>query len=128
MKREVKKACPKTKNTMNNRSRLFRKNGSSGGGGLRSGAANPFLLVLSFGVFLSGILYVYALNRAAVQGYETRTLEKEIAALKKENTRLKLSEAEALSLSAIEAAVKAREMMPAEGVRVVADRGVLAAR
>ncbi len=112
---------------MNNRSRLFRKKVNIEGTASFAGSAHPLLLVFSFGLFLAGIIYVYALNRGAVQGYETRTLEKEIAELKKENARLKLSEAEALSLSAIEAAVKTREMLPVERVRVVTDRGALAA-
>jgi cell division protein FtsL len=81
-----------------------------------------------FVFFLSGIVYLYALNRGAVQGYETKTLEREIAELKKENGKLKLSEAEVLSLSRIESAVKDRGMSQAEPVRMVEGRGPLALR
>lgn len=93
-----------------------------------SGSVHPAALFALFVFFLSGIVYLHALNRGAVQGYETRTLEQEIAELKKEHGRLKLSEAEMLSLSRIESAAKDRGMSQAETVRMVEGRGSLALR
>lgn len=93
-----------------------------------SGSVHPAVLFALFAFFLSGITYLHALNRGAVQGYETRSLEKEIAELKKENGKLKLSEAEALSLSRIEESAKSRGMSQTESVRVVEDRGSIALR
>ena len=93
-----------------------------------AGSVHPAVLFALFAFFLSGIGYLYALNRGAVQGYETRTLEREIAELKKENGKLKLSEAEALSLSKIEAAAASREMSQAESVRTIEGRGAVALR
>ncbi len=58
------------------------------------------LLALSL---LSAGLYVYSVNRSAVQGYAIRTLEQELRQLKKVNTELRIHEAEAQSLSRIEA-------------------------
>lgn len=81
-----------------------------------------------FAMFLSGIIYLYSLNRGATQGYEMRALEKEISALKEENKKLKLSEAEALSLSRIEESVMVRGMDHAESARVIEGRGSLAFR
>ncbi len=93
-----------------------------------SGAVSPAVLFALFVFFLSGVTYLHALNRGAVQGYETRSLEKEIAELKKENGRLKISEAEALSLSRIEESVKGRGMSQVESVRMIEGRGSLAFR
>lgn len=93
-----------------------------------SGAAHPAVIFALFVFFLSGIAYLHALNRGAVQGYETRTLEKEIAELKKENGRLRLSEAGALSLSRIEESVKERGMNEIGSVKVIEGRGSLALR
>jgi cell division protein FtsL len=93
-----------------------------------SGSVHPAALFALFAFFLSGIFYLHALNRGAVQGYETRTLEKEITELKKENGKLKISEAKALSLSRIEESAKSRGMNQAESVRMVEGRSSLAFR
>lgn len=58
------------------------------------------LLALSL---LSAGLYVYSVNRNAVQGYAIRTLEKNLKELKKTNAELRVREAEAKSLSRVEA-------------------------
>lgn len=93
-----------------------------------SGAVHPAALFALFLFFLSGIAYLYALNSGAVQGYETRTLEKEIVELRKENAKLKLSEAEALSLSRIESAAGSRGMSQVESAKMIEGRGSLAFR
>lgn len=58
------------------------------------------LLALSL---LSAGLYVYSVNRNAVQGYAIRNLEKELKELKKANAELRVREAEVKSLSRVEA-------------------------
>ena len=93
-----------------------------------SGAIHPAVLFGLFAFFLSGVTYLHALNRSAVQGYATRSLEKEVSVLKEENGRLKLHEAEALSLSRIEESVKGRGMNPIESLKMVEGRGSFAIR
>jgi len=93
-----------------------------------SGAVHPTALFALFIFFLSGIAYLYALNRGAVQGYETRTLEKEIVELRKENAKLKISEAEALSLTRIEERALERGMDQVESVRMIEGRSSFALR
>lgn len=93
-----------------------------------AGSVHPAVLFSLFSLFVTGAGYLYALNRGAVQGYETRTLEREISELKKENGKLKLSEAEVLSLAAIEAAAREREMSPIVTARTLEEKGTLAAR
>lgn len=108
--------------------RIFRRQRDRSHGIFFAGSVHPAVLFALFALFLSGVGYLYALNRGAVQGYETRSLEREISELKKENRRLKLSEAEALSLAKIEAEAIEREMSQAGTVRTIEKRGSLAAR
>lgn len=93
-----------------------------------SGAVHPSALVALFVFFLSGLGYVYALNRGAVQGYRVRELEKEITELKKENKRLEISLAERQSLTRIEASAREHEMEPVTDIRVLEGRGQFALR
>lgn len=107
--------------------RIFRRRRDRAQGISFAGSVHPAVLFALFALFLAGAGYLYALNRGAVQGYETRSLEREIAELKKENGKLKLSEAEALSLSRIEAEALSREMSQAGTIRTIEERGSLAA-
>lgn len=93
-----------------------------------SGAVHPVALLALFGLFLSGIGYVYALNRAATQGYVVRDLEEEISELRKERKRLEIDAAERRSLARIESAAAERGMEQAENVRVLEGRHSLALR
>jgi hypothetical protein len=95
---------------------------------LFAGSVHPVALVGLFVFFLSSIAYVYALNLGAVQGYEARKVESDIASLKDENRKLKISEAQALSLSRIEEAVKGREMDRTVEIRTIGGRGAVALR
>lgn len=106
--------------------RLFRKRRMGAETVSFSGAVHPAVLAAVFLFFISGVAYLYAMNRGAVQGYETRTLEREISELKKENAKLKLSEAEVLSLSRIEESSRNREMVPVESIRTIENRGSIA--
>lgn len=63
---------------------------------------------------LSAGLYVYSVNRSAVQGYAIRTLEKELKELKKANAELRVREAEAKSLTRVEAGSADLRMEKAE--------------
>ncbi|MFA9262268.1 MAG: hypothetical protein ACEQSB_02825 [Undibacterium sp.] len=60
------------------------------------------VVLIALSLFSAG-LYVYSVNRSAVQGYAIRTLEKELKELKKTNAELRLREAEAKSLTRVEA-------------------------
>lgn len=67
-----------------------------------AGAAHVAVIaLLALSLFSAG-LYVYAVNRSAVQGYAIRTLEKDLKELKKANAELRVREAEAKSLSRVE--------------------------
>ena len=94
-----------------------------------SGAVHPAVLVALFGLFFSAASYLYAINRSAVQGYETKRLEREIASHEKENTRLHIVEAELRSLARIETSVKEREMIPVEhDIQLLGAHGSIALR
>jgi hypothetical protein len=93
-----------------------------------AGSVHPVALAGLFVFFLSSIAYVYALNLGAVQGYEARNVESDIAALKEENRKLKIAEAQALSLSRIEEAAKGREMDRTSEIRTIGGRGAVALR
>lgn len=100
------------------------------GSGTRAfaGSIHPVALVGLFVFFLSSVAYVYALNLGAVQGYQSRKVESDIASLKEENRRLRITEAQALSLSRIEESAKGREMDRATEVRTIGGRGAVAVR
>lgn len=83
------------------------------------GAAHVAVVVLLALSLLSAGLYVYAVNRSAVQGYAIRTLEKDLKELKKANAELRVLEAEAKSLSRVEAGSVDLRMEKAEAVTVV---------
>jgi len=93
-----------------------------------AGAVHPAALVALFIFFLSSIAYVYALNTGATQGYEARKVESDISQLKEENRKLKLSEAQALSLSRIEESTKGKEMDRPTDLKTVGGRGAVALR
>ncbi|MEI7749404.1 MAG: hypothetical protein WCJ25_00165 [Candidatus Moraniibacteriota bacterium] len=93
-----------------------------------SGAVHPAALVALFVFFLSSIAYVYALNRGATQGYEVRKVESDISQLKEENRKLKISEAQAMSLSRIEDSAKGRSMDSVSDLKTVGGRGAVALR
>lgn len=84
-----------------------------------AGAVHPVVLVGLFALFLSGVGYVYALNRTAVGGYAVRDLETEIVELRKEQKRLEIEAAERRSLARIETEVKEREMRAVDAPRVL---------
>jgi cbb3-type cytochrome oxidase subunit 3 len=67
-----------------------------------SGTSHFALLVVMALFFVTGGVYIFAVNERAVYGYDIRALEKELATLKKQNAELRLREAEGRSLSRVE--------------------------
>lgn len=58
------------------------------------GSAQGLVLGALFTLFLSAGLYLFSVNRNAVQGYHLRNLEKEIGTLEEKNAELRISEAD----------------------------------
>lgn len=84
-----------------------------------AGAAHVAVVVLLSLSLVSAGLYVYAVNRSAVQGYAIRKLEKEVKELKKANAELRVREAEATSLTRVEAGSADLRMEKAENIPVL---------
>ncbi|MFZ1654245.1 MAG: hypothetical protein WBO92_04635 [Candidatus Moraniibacteriota bacterium] len=86
---------------------------------VHAGAAHVAIVVLLSFSLVSAGLYVYAVNRSAVQGYAIRTLEKDLKELKKANAELRVREAEAISLTRVEAGSLDLRMEKAETTTVI---------
>lgn len=69
------------------------------------GFINMKVVLIVLFAFMGGA-YLYFVNGSAVKGYQIKSIEKEINALKKENEKLKIDEAELNSLQHIEEASK----------------------
>ena len=82
-----------------------------------SGQSGFFRTDMSFLIllFFVGILgtHVYSVNSNAVQGYQVRQLEKEIASMQEENARLRIREADVKSFQRID---EARESLSLDQV------------
>lgn len=89
---------------------------------MHAGAAHVAIVVLLSFSLISAGLYVYTVNRSAVQGYAIRTLEKDLKELKKANTELRVREAEAMSLSRVEAGSFDLRMEKAETTTLITTR------
>lgn len=87
-----------------------------------AGAAHVAVVFLLGVALFSAGLYVYAVNRSAVQGYAIRTLEKELKELKKANAELRVQEAEAKSLTRVEQGSADLRMEKAETSVVITAR------
>ncbi len=84
-----------------------------------AGAAHVAVIaLLALSLFSAG-LYVYAVNRSAVQGYAIRTLEKDLKELKKANAELRVREAEAKSLSRVEEGSSELRMEKADALSII---------
>lgn len=55
-------------------------------------------------VFVAVIAHVWSINRTAIQGYAVRVVEREMSETQAENQKLRITEAELLSLGRIEEA------------------------
>lgn len=67
-----------------------------------NGTSHSALLSVMALFFVTGGVYIFAVNERAVYGYDIRVLEKELVVLKKENAELRLREAEGRSLNRVE--------------------------
>lgn len=67
-----------------------------------TGSIHITILSILMIAFVTGGIYLYSVNKSAVQGYHMRTLEKEIRKLRQDNENLKISEADLRSLYRIE--------------------------
>ncbi len=65
---------------------------------------------LFVGIVLTGVLYLFSMNEAAIQGDVMYTMEKDIAALARENEQLVVQEAQLTSLENVERTVQERGM------------------
>lgn len=72
------------------------------GGAWLGEISHPSLVVVALLFFVVGGVYIYLVNERAVYGYDMRTIEKELVALKKQNAELRLQEAEGRSLVRVE--------------------------
>ncbi len=97
-----------------------------------SGQSGFFRADMSFLVllFFVGILgtHIYSVNSNAVQGYQVRQLEKEIAGMQEENARLKIREADAKSFQRIDEARESLSLDQALNPRYFEERDVVASR
>lgn len=86
-------------------------------------AGSIHLVLLSFLmlVFVGGGIYLYSVNKNAVQGYHMRTLEKEIASLKQENENLRINEADTRSLYHMETVTEDLHMKKIEDPSFIED-------
>lgn len=87
-----------------------------------AGAAHVAVIILLALSLVSAGLYVYSVNRGAVQGYAIRTLENELKELKKQNAELRVVEAEAKSLVRVETGSQELRMERAEIDKVITTR------
>lgn len=74
------------------------------------GSVHMFILSVLMVVFVTGGGYIYSVNRNAVQGYQLRTLEKEMNILRDENAKLRIAEMDLRSLGRIETAEETLRM------------------
>lgn len=104
-------------------------NQKRGGGRVAlDGSAQTFFVLLLFALFLSGGLYLFSVNRTAVQGYHLRGLEREIATLRDDNASLRIQEADLRSLYRIQAAQADLEMTKIETLKYLKQRDSVAIR
>ena len=87
--------------------------------GVHADMAHVAVVALLSLSLVSAGLYVYAVNRSAVQGYAIRTLEKDLKELKKANAELRVREAEAKSLSRVEEGSNELRMEKADTLSIV---------
>lgn len=97
-----------------------------------SGRLGFFRADISFVVllFFVGVLgtQVYSVNSNAVQGYQVRHLEKEIASMQEENARLKIQEADVKSFQRIDEAREALSLDQALHPQYFEEHDIVASR
>lgn len=88
-----------------------------------AGSVQTFLLTALAVLFIAGGGYLYSVNQNAVQGYQMRSLEKEIDTLKQKNAELRITEADLRSLDRIEGSQEQLDMQKLENVKYIEERG-----
>lgn len=81
------------------------------------GSSRGFVLGMLFTLFLSAGIYLFSVNRNAVQGYHLRSLEKEIGTLEEKNAELRISEADLRSFYRINATKEELNMQKTETLK-----------
>ncbi len=80
----------------------------------------PTALALGVLVLLFGAGYLVEINVASSKGYQIRTLENQISALKEEGERIELKVAQEQSVQAVETKVQDMGMVPTPKVEYMA--------
>jgi cell division protein FtsL len=97
-----------------------------------SGRAGFFRTDIAFLIllFFVGVLgmHVYSVNSNAVQGYQVRQLEKEIASRQEENARLKIREADVRSFQRIDEARESLSLDQVTNPQYFEERDIIASR
>ncbi|OGI22294.1 MAG: hypothetical protein A2808_00845 [Candidatus Moranbacteria bacterium RIFCSPHIGHO2_01_FULL_55_24] len=93
-----------------------------------SGSVQTLFLLVLMALFISGGLYLFSVNRNAVQGYHLRNLENEIDTLKEENAELRIAEADLRSLYRIEASHEELQMEKTESLKYLEKHDSVALR
>ena len=88
-----------------------------------TGSVQMLALGVLTALFVAGGCYLYSVNRSAVQGYQMRSLEKEIHQLKEANTKLQIAEADLRSLYKLEGAKEGLQMEALSEVIYIEERG-----
>lgn len=81
-------------------------------------------------LFFVGVLgtHIYSVNSNAVQGYQVRHLEKEVARMQEENARLKIQEADAKSFQRIDEARESLSLEQTTSPQYFEEQEVIASR
>ncbi len=81
-------------------------------------------------LFFVGVLgtHIYSVNSNAVQGYQVRHLEKQIANLQEENARLKIQEADVKSFQRIDEARESLSLDQVQTPQYFEERDIVASR
>lgn len=92
----------------------------------RKGVSGKTVIFLAIFFLFSAGLYLSSINKNAVHGYQVRTLERDIANLKKENDALRIREADARSLEKTKEASARMGMERSTEVKIVERGGSVA--
>ena len=91
----------------------------------KAGFISPVFIVVAFAL-ISGLFYLYSINQSAIKGFQIRQVEKEISAIKKDNERLKIKEAQLKSLYHIEQSTKDLDMSDLKDVNYIDESAAVA--
>lgn len=90
------------------------------------GSSQIFILGVFVMLFIASGVYLYSVNRNAVQGYHLRALEKEIAILSEANAQLRISEADMRSFYRINERKDELQMQKTEALKYLENKETLA--